>query len=290
MFRFNGFFSGILQRTALLTAAFSGSLLVGCQSARQSAVVAPAAPPQVLLGSDPFSPLPDPVQAFRPITPEPVSVQHAVPPTVPRPQPETTSPLLQKKVDDLNGKVAELEKKLAEKDEELKLARLPIPIPDTPKPLPISPLPAPKAPLVLPTIDIKDVSSSADGENVRMQIPDTVLFLPGTMRLTPAGEDALRNIAAEIRTKYPNATLEIEGHTDSLRTDPTNATQKHEVASLKSQVVLQYFLQELQWKPEAVATSGYGSSRPIADDGTPEGRAQNNRIEIVVKEEGNREK
>ena len=281
MFRLNDFFPDALQRTVLLTAAIGVSLFVGCRNTgRQSAIVTPATPP-ILLGTDAktFSPLPEPAQAFRPVTPEPVP--SAVTPTVSVPQPET--PILQKKVDDLNGKVAELEKKLAEKDEELKGARQPIPIPDTPKLLPATPLPTPKAPPVLPTIGINGVSSAIDGEKVRIRIPDTILFLPGTMRLTPGGEDALRNIAAEIRTKYPNATLEIEGHTDSLQTDPTNAIQKHEVASLKSQVVLQYFLQALQWKPEVIATSGYGSSQPIADNGTPEGRAQNNRIEIVVK-------
>ena len=300
MFRFSNFFRDARRRTVLLTVMLGVSLLAGCRNTgRPSAVVAPAAPPMfsdvavpssvpppILLGTDAtISPLPDSLQAFRPITPEPLFVPESTTPTVS----ETPPPVFQKTIDDLNDKVAELERKLADKDAELKHALLPTPIPETPKPLSAVPLPMAKAPPALPTISINGVSSSVDGENVRIRIPDAVLFQPGTMRLTANGEEAIRNIAAEIRTKYPNAALEIEGHTDNLLTDPTNATQKHDAASLKSMVVLQYFLQALQWAPETIATSGYGSSRPVADNGTPEGRAQNNLIEIVVKGEGNRE-
>ncbi len=289
-------------QTVLLTAALGVSVLVGCRNTgRQSPVLSPAAaplysdaspastvPPPLLLGTDAqtVSPLPESAQAFRPITPETVSTPNTIFPSVPAPKAETASvePILQKKIDDLSNKIVELEKKLANKEEELKRSLLPTPIPDAPKPISTTAAsPPPKTPPVLPAISVAGVSSAIDGEKVRIQIPDSVLFQPGTMRLTPEGEDALRSIASEIRTRYPQGFLDFEGHTDNLQTDPTNATQKHDVASLKSMVVVQYFVQNLQWKPETISTSGFGSSRPLAENGTPEGRAKNNRIEIVVR-------
>ena len=283
MFRFNDFYRNAWP--VLLTAALSVSFLAGCRNTgRQPVAATPVPPPYsdtqppILLGTDAttVSPLPEPAQAFRPITPESIAAPTALPTS-------TETPILQKKIDDLNTKVAELEKKLAEKDKELQLASAPAPIPSVPPSWAETPQPLQKVPPVLPTISVANVSSSIDGDNVRIRIPDAVLFQPGTVTLSPNGEDALRSIAAEIRTKYPDATLEFEGHTDSLQTDPMNTMQKHEVAGLKSQVVAQYFLQTMQWKTETIATSGHGSNRPVADNGTPEGRAQNNRIEIVVK-------
>ena len=281
MFRFSGFLRDTRQQTALLTVALSVSLLVGCRSTGSRSVAntpTSATPPPLLLGTDAPSaaPLPEAAQAFCPITPETF--------TTPKTGTPTGEPILQKKIDDLNAKVSELEKKLADKDKELKHALQPAPA--APKTTSAAPLPLPKIPPVLPTINVPGVTAAVDGEKVRIQIPDSVLFLPGTMRLTANGEDALRSIVAEIRTKYPQAALDIEGHTDNLQTDPANSIQKHELASLKSQVVLQYFLQSLQWDPEIVASSGYGPNRPIADNETPEGRALNNRIELSIRSSG----
>ena len=281
-----GFFRNARLGTVLLVAALGVSLVVGCRSpGGQPAAAIPETSPLVLLGSDARAtePLPEVAQAFRPITPEPLPSKTEA---------ASVEPVLQKKIDDLNSKVRELEKKLvdteknlSEKEAELKHSLLPTPVPVSPKTASAIPLPPP----VLPTIAIVGVTSVIDGDEVRIRIPDNVLFQPGTMQLTADGEDAIRTISAEVRTKYPNGTLDIEGHTDNLQTDPTNATQKHDLASLKSMVVVQYFIQTLQWKQELIATSARGSGRPIADNGTPEGRDLNNRIEIVVKDTAHRQ-
>jgi flagellar motor protein MotB len=47
--------------------------------------------------------------------------------------------------------------------------------------------------------------------------------------------------------------------------------------------VMQYFIKSLMRDSSKITSSSYGSARPVGDNGTPEGRARNNRIEIVVK-------
>ena len=295
MFRLDDSTRNTTRRVILLATVIGVSLFVGCRGAGRQPVAATPISPPLLLGADSTTsvPLSESAQAFRPIQPE---TPDEAAPIIPVLKAETSfnESALQKKIDDLSGKVAELErklaekdKKLAEKDEELKLALLPTDS-EVPKPLsPVSAVPR-KASPVLPLIGVVGVIPEIDGDDVRIRIPDSVLFQPGTMQLSPDGEDAIRNIASEIRTKYPKPALEIEGHTDNLQSDPANVMQKHETASLKAQVVLQYFLQSLQWT-DTISSSGHGSSRPIADNASPEGRAQNNRIEIVVKGEGSRE-
>jgi flagellar motor protein MotB len=150
---------------------------------------------------------------------------------------------------------------------------------DMPKPLPNTPVSTPK----LPAINKQGVTVSQDEQKrTRIEVMDKVLFTPNTRQLTADGEETLRTIAAEIKASQPNAVLEIEGHTDSLVGDPKNETQKHDISSIKSMAVMEFFINTLKWDASKIRTGSYGQSRPVADNGTPEGRARNNRIELAV--------
>ncbi len=152
--------------------------------------------------------------------------------------------------------------------------------PATSKPLPV--LPQKTLPRKTPVLSIPGVTVSTKDHEIRFRVTDKALFLPGTCRVSPEAESTLRRIVAEIRAIDPNVSLEIEGHTDNLNVDPANPMQKHDISSLKAVVVMEYFVKSLLWSPERVRTSAHGASVPLGDNGTPEGRQQNNRIDIVV--------
>ncbi|GHT44845.1 hypothetical protein FACS189454_03300 [Planctomycetales bacterium] len=138
-------------------------------------------------------------------------------------------------------------------------------------------------PPVLPTINKQGVSVSLDDQNrIHIAVVDSVLFMPNTWQITADGEETLRTIAAEIKASHPKTFLDIEGHTDSLIGDPKNPTQKHGISAVKTMTVMDFFINSLKWDASNIRTSSFGSSRPVADNGTPEGRAKNNRVEIVV--------
>ncbi|MGL4594051.1 MAG: OmpA family protein [Thermoguttaceae bacterium] len=137
-------------------------------------------------------------------------------------------------------------------------------------------------PLTPPAVSIPGVSVSANDKQIRVEITDKLLFIPGLWQISPAGEEAMRKVTAEIRANYPDAILEIEGHTDNIEIDPTNKTQKQELSANKATVVMQYMVNSLRWNPAQISTSGHGSRRPVEENGTPEGRARNNRTEIVI--------
>jgi len=179
------------------------------------------------------------------------------------------------KIDELNRRITELETQLAEATK----IQPPVPVEEF-----FVSTPVPPQAQNLPIINQPGVSIYRDeSQCVRFVVLDKALFTPNVWELSAEGEETLRAIAAEIRAFDPEAVLDIEGHTDSLMSDPNNPTQKHEIASVKTKVVMDFFVNALRWDTAELKTSSFGKNRPIEENGTPEGREKNNRIEIVLR-------
>ncbi len=110
------------------------------------------------------------------------------------------------------------------------------------------------------------------------------LFEPGDAMLK---EDAIKGISelALIFRNIPNRIL-IEGHTDSL--PPSNAVYKSnwELSALRAIAVLRVFVERFHLPPERFIVAGYAQYRPIRENTTPEGRAMNRRVDIVILKNG----
>jgi len=77
--------------------------------------------------------------------------------------------------------------------------------------------------------------------------------------------------------QYTDYRVRLEGHTDSL-----GSQRKNQVLSEKRvQSIKDYLIQRFHIAPERVQAVGYGMSRPLASNDTPEGRSQNRRVEVV---------
>jgi len=188
------------------------------------------------------------------------------------------------KIDELNRRIIELESQLAEaKKPPLPEVSYDLTEPET--------LPMKKREIArvqkLPVINKQGVTVYEDDlQRVRIEVMDKVLFMPNAWQLTAEGEETLRTIAAEIRAFDPKTEMDIEGHTDSLMSDPNNSMQKHDISSVKAMTIMDFFVNTLRWDVTRIGTSSFGRSRPVADNGTPEGRARNNRIDIVLRSQG----
>jgi OOP family OmpA-OmpF porin len=78
---------------------------------------------------------------------------------------------------------------------------------------------------------------------------------------------------------YPNSMVVIEGHTDSQGSDATNMRLSQE----RADAVRMYLVANQGLAASRATAVGYGEDRPIASDSTAEGRAQNRRIDVVIK-------
>lgn len=86
-------------------------------------------------------------------------------------------------------------------------------------------------------------------------------------------------MAAGIIKKYPDATIVIDGHTDSVGT----ATYNMRLSMRRANAVKDYLVMK-GVKAERIKVEGYGYSRPVATNETDAGRAQNRRAEIHIME------
>lgn len=101
-----------------------------------------------------------------------------------------------------------------------------------------------------------------------------VFFDSGKSELQPESRTELDALAALLRE---NATLrlQINGHTDQVGDDKANLL----LSEQRAQAVLQYLV-EKGIAPERLRAKGFGESRPVDGNDTPEGRARNRRTEI----------
>ena len=94
--------------------------------------------------------------------------------------------------------------------------------------------------------------------------------------LSTVGQSTLRAAATSLAT-YPNATVRIEGYSDS-----TGNVVEDQRASDQRAAAVRAGLIAGGVNPARLTATGYGSTRPIADNATSEGRSKNRRVEIVV--------
>ena len=81
-------------------------------------------------------------------------------------------------------------------------------------------------------------------------------------------------------------TFRIEGHTDSLPTDPDGPFPSNwDLSAARSLSVLR-FLTEFGVADEQFQVMGLGRTRPLRDNGTPEGRAYNRRVDVIILTDG----
>ena len=105
-----------------------------------------------------------------------------------------------------------------------------------------------------------------------------VLFASNSDRILPAYYADLAKLGQALTPILASgATVHIEGHTDSLGPDPYN----QRLSQKRAESVKLYLVQHFVLPPERILAEGYGESRPIAPNDTPEGRSQNRRVQVV---------
>jgi outer membrane protein OmpA-like peptidoglycan-associated protein len=95
-------------------------------------------------------------------------------------------------------------------------------------------------------------------------------------RLRPESAPILKQIAAALQTQ-PAAKVRIEGHTDSSGDAAKNLDlSKRRAAAVKDALVNQHGIDAAR-----VTTEGFGASKPLTSNDTPQGKAENRRVEFV---------
>jgi len=121
-----------------------------------------------------------------------------------------------------------------------------------------------------------DVTRTAPDE-LKVTVKNEVLFDFNSADLRSASRESLREMAG-VFAKYPDTTISVEGHTDSIGTAAYNKTLSRRRAGSVSN-----YLQDLGVRSSRIETIGYGESDPRATNSTAAGRQLNRRVEIHVR-------
>jgi len=116
------------------------------------------------------------------------------------------------------------------------------------------------------------------GLGVRLET-DGVLFDSGRAVLRPEGARLLAPIAASLRG-LPNP-IRVEGHTDNAPIATAQFPSNWDLSAIRASAVVRTLIAN-RIPDGRLQASGYGDTRPIADNGTTAGRASNRRVEIYV--------
>ena len=109
-----------------------------------------------------------------------------------------------------------------------------------------------------------------------IMLPGNVLFATGQFELLPGAKSKLDAVAVALKDP-PDVGILVGGHTDSQGTAPDNM----QLAERRGESVRAY-LQSKGVPKEQLSSVGIGEDRPIGDNKTIDGRAQNRRVEIIV--------
>ena len=125
----------------------------------------------------------------------------------------------------------------------------------------------------------------------RFVFSSEVLFTAGSANLAPEGQaqiagvvDILNEVAGQIPPSI-DWIISVDGHTDNVPFTSTGAIADNwELSQARALSVVRYMQNQLGFDPARLAAAGFGEYRPVADQTTPEGRAQNRRIELKLTE------
>src|SRR5438552_18226573 len=125
--------------------------------------------------------------------------------------------------------------------------------------------------------ELQQVANARRTESgILVNLKSSLLFSTDSAVLKPAAVEQLAQLG-EILAKYPDDRIRIQGHTDS-----TGSAAHDEELSLHRAQAVRDVLASRGVNPRQMLVEGAGAARPIADNSTAEGRAENRRVELYI--------
>jgi outer membrane protein OmpA-like peptidoglycan-associated protein len=120
-------------------------------------------------------------------------------------------------------------------------------------------------------------SVKQEARGMVITLSGSVLFASDKTELLPTAQAKLSEVADALTKGDPDSKIVVEGHTDSQ--GPASYNQdlsQHRAESVRGYLVSHGVA------PDRITAQGFGSTRPVADNNSAEGRANNRRVEIIV--------
>ena len=120
------------------------------------------------------------------------------------------------------------------------------------------------------------VSVTRMGDNITLNMPGNVTFATDSSDLSPAFFDVLNSVG-KVMKEFDQTVVEVAGHTDSTGSEDYNQSLSERRAASVSRYFSAKGIAE-----QRLLTVGMGELRPVADNGSADGRQANRRVEITM--------
>ncbi len=125
------------------------------------------------------------------------------------------------------------------------------------------------------------VEVEKNGNEVKIRFPSEIAFGSGSAQVGPAFADLLDKLSDVI--KKSQGDVIVAGHTDNIPLGAGGPYRSNwELSAARATSVVHHFLNYTDIPPDRMAVQGYGDSRPLVPNDSPENRAKNRRVEITL--------
>jgi len=129
--------------------------------------------------------------------------------------------------------------------------------------------------------ETKDVDVKVLKGVVYVSLSDNMLYKSGSYEIGPKAGDVLSKVA-KIINDYSTYDVLVEGNTDNVPIKQTNIRNNWDLSTLRASSVVQALQNTYSVDPKRLTAGGRGEYNPIADNSTPNGKAQNRRTQIII--------
>ena len=109
-------------------------------------------------------------------------------------------------------------------------------------------------------------------------LPESLVYQSGSADIIH--KDMLRELGNKLRTVA--RTIRVEGHTDSIPVANETFPSNWELSTQRAVNVVKFLANECGIDQRNLSAAGYADSRPVASNDSPEGRALNRRVNMIV--------
>lgn len=125
-----------------------------------------------------------------------------------------------------------------------------------------------------------DVKIDIDQRGLVVSLIDTSFFDPGSAKLKPSSFKAIMAVAQPF-SKLKNE-IRVEGHTDSSPIHTALFPTNWELSTSRATAVVRFLIDHSHISATRISAAGYADNKPVASNGTAEGRKRNRRVDIIV--------
>jgi outer membrane protein OmpA-like peptidoglycan-associated protein len=124
---------------------------------------------------------------------------------------------------------------------------------------------------------VPEAQVERQGDKLYVNLPSGILFNTDSDAVKADAQSKLRE-AASVLKQYPDTYITVEGHTDSVGKPEYNQKLSERRAANVKAVLVQGGV-----PADRLNVVGYGATRPVGDNATPEGRQQNRRVQLEIR-------